>query len=60
MMAIILFRLTVQGVLRDIPHDPSAFVTYALLLAYIGFLLMGARKTDDGGSGSANGGRRSK
>jgi hypothetical protein len=49
MLAITLFRLTVRGVLSDIPHDPSAFVTYALLLAFVAFVYTGSRKRADNG-----------
>jgi hypothetical protein len=28
----------------DIPHDLSAFITYALLLAFVGFIVVGGRE----------------
>lgn len=36
-------RLTVTEVLRDIPFDAAALVTYALLLLFVGFVWFGNR-----------------
>lgn len=49
MLAIILFRLTLRSVLHDVPHDLAAYVTYALLLAFVGFIYLGSRKPRRGG-----------
>lgn len=58
MATVILFRLTLKNVLQDIPHDLAAFVTYALLLAFVGFIYLGSRKPG-GGSGPAEPGQPS-
>jgi hypothetical protein len=58
MSTIILFRLTLRSVLQDVPHDLAAFVTYALLLAFVGFIYLGSRKPG-GGGGPAEPGERS-
>lgn len=48
MFALALVRLTPWEVVRDVPHDPAAFVTYALLALFVGFVWYGNRR----GSGS--------
>ncbi|MEX2608805.1 MAG: hypothetical protein WEA24_02580 [Gemmatimonadota bacterium] len=35
--------LTVGYMLRNIPHDPAAFVVYALLAVFVGFIWHGSR-----------------
>jgi hypothetical protein len=37
------FELTLQGVVADIPHDPAAWITYALLALFLVFLWSGTR-----------------
>lgn len=39
-----IFRLTLQGVVADIPHNLAAGITYALLVLFLVFLWSGARK----------------
>lgn len=38
-----LFKLTLQGVAADIPHDMAAWITYALLILFLVFLWSGTR-----------------
>jgi hypothetical protein len=45
MATVILFRLTLKNVVQDIPHDLAAYVTYALLLAFVGFIYLGSRNS---------------
>lgn len=40
----ILLRLTPLEVVRDVPHDFAALVTYALLALFVGFVWMGNRR----------------
>jgi hypothetical protein len=40
-----LLRLTLQGVVADIPHDAAAWITYALLALFLAFLWSGTRKS---------------
>ncbi len=35
--------LTLDSVLRNLPHDAGAIVVYVLLLAFIGFIWYGSR-----------------
>ena len=39
-----LAMLTPLDIVRDVPHDPAAFVTYALLGLFIAFVWMGNRR----------------
>ncbi len=39
-----LFKLTLQGVVADLPHDAAAWITYALLALFLVFLWSGTRK----------------
>ena len=55
MLAITLIRLTFQNVVEDIPHDASAFITYALLALFVAFIITGARKSPDRGSDGPGG-----
>ena len=41
----LLSSLTLDAVLRDIPHNVSAFVTYALLGIFVAFVWMGHRNS---------------
>ena len=43
MTALILFRLTLKSVWTDVPKDAGAFVTYALLLAFLALIYLGSR-----------------
>lgn len=43
MVVFSLMRLTVEGVLSDVPHDGAAIVTYALLVLFIAFVWSGNR-----------------
>lgn len=55
MPALVLLKLTLKSVLTDIPHDAAAFVTYALLLAFVGFIYLGSRSGREEGSQPAEG-----
>ncbi len=50
MLSLILWKLTLQEVLTDIPHDPAAFVVYLLLALFIGFIWYGSRAKPKGAS----------
>ncbi len=39
-----LFKLTLQGVVADVPHDLAAWITYALLVLFLAFIWSGSRK----------------
>lgn len=39
-----LIKLTLQGVVADLPHDTAAWITYALLLLFLAFIWSGSRK----------------
>ena len=51
MAALILFRLTLKSVWTDVPTDAAAFVTYALLLAFLGLIFLGSRTGADDHAG---------
>jgi hypothetical protein len=40
--------LTLGEVLRDIPHDPSAFVVYTLIILFLGLIWKGSRGRKEG------------
>lgn len=40
--------LTLGEVLRDIPHDPPAFVVYTLVIVFLGLIWKGSRGTKQG------------
>ena len=43
MVSFSLAKLSLEGVLADVPHDTAAVVTYALLVLFIGFVWSGSR-----------------
>jgi hypothetical protein len=43
MLPIALIRLTLESVVKDIPHDAAAFVTYLLFGLFIFFVVVGGR-----------------
>lgn len=43
MISFVLWELTLQEVISDIPHDAGALVAYALLGLFVGFVWMGNR-----------------
>jgi hypothetical protein len=47
MLLFILFKLTLRGVIADIPHDAGAIVIYLLLALFIGFIWAGSRGRPD-------------
>ncbi|HSJ06913.1 MAG TPA: hypothetical protein VK936_09430 [Longimicrobiales bacterium] len=40
--------LTLGEVLRDIPHDPAAFVVYTLVVVFLWLIWKGSRGTKQG------------
>ena len=40
-----LLTLTLREIVSDIPHDPGAWVTYALLALFVGFVWIGNRRS---------------
>lgn len=36
--------LSLEGVIRNLPHDAGAVVVYVLMIAFIGFIWYGSRK----------------
>ena len=48
MLSFILLELTLQEVLADVPQDPAAVLTYAMLVLFVAFVWAGSR----GGSGN--------
>lgn len=45
--------LTLEGIVRNLPHDAGAFVVYALMIAFVGFIWYGSRRKSGGGQGQA-------
>ena len=43
MLSLILLRLTLAGVVADLPHDLAAWITYALLALFVVFVWSGSR-----------------
>lgn len=43
MASLILLRLTLQGVVADVPHDAAAWITYVLLALFVAFVWSGSR-----------------
>ena len=41
--------LTLERVLRDIPHDAGAMIIYVLIALFIGFIWYGNRQKSQGG-----------
>ncbi|CAN5757413.1 hypothetical protein BH23GEM6_BH23GEM6_25850 [soil metagenome] len=45
MFALVLLDLTFREVISDLPHDAGAMIAYLLLFLFVGFIVIGSRRS---------------
>jgi hypothetical protein len=53
MFLLALFELTLREIVSGIPHDAGAVIAYTLLILFVGFVVVGSRRTGGEGQGSS-------